>query len=388
MTAGIFLLFSTIFLAYSNGANDNFKGVATLFGSGARDYKWALWWATITTFLGSIAALFAATNLVTAFSGKGLVPDVAVSDPYFLIAVGLGAACTVFIASLTGIPVSTTHSLTGALLGAGIIAVGTNINLHILGGKFFAPLLFSPVIAVFLTLLIYPSFKRVRMSLGIERQMCLCVGGNSEAVCVQNNGTVVLKSTGIVLAVDRLKNCQQVYSGKILGFDSQEVLDRFHFLSAGAVSFARGLNDTPKIAALLLAVKAFSFPDGGIILFGIPLWRESRGLFLVAAAIAIGGLLNAKKVALTMSERITAMNHGQGFSANLITALLVIFASQWGMPVSTTHVSCGSLFGLGLVNKKANGSIIKQIILAWVLTLPIAAIFAGMYYFVFKRILI
>ena len=81
--------------------------------------------------------------------------------------------------ALTGIPVSTTHSLTGALLGAGIIAVGTNINLHILGGKFFAPLLFSPAMAVLLTLLIYPSFKRVRMSLGIERQMCLCVGGNS-----------------------------------------------------------------------------------------------------------------------------------------------------------------------------------------------------------------
>ena len=373
MTAGIFLLFSTIFLAYSNGANDNFKGVATLFGSGARDYKWALWWATITTFFGSIAALFVATNLVTAFSGKGLVPDAVVSDPYFLIAVGLGAACTVFIASFTGIPISTTHSLTGALCGAGIIAVGTNINLHTLGGKFFAPLLFSPAMAVLLTLLIYPFLKRVRIGLGIERQMCLCVGGNAEAVCMQNNGAVLLKSTGVALTFDQLKNCQQVYSGKILGFDSQEVLDRFHFLSAGAVSFARGLNDTPKIAALLLVAKVFSL---------------SWGLFLVAAAIAIGGLLNAKKVALTMGERIIAMNHGQGFSANLVTAFLVIFASKWGMPVSTTHVSCGSLFGLGLVNKKANASVIKQIILAWVLTLPIAAIFAGMYYFIFKRILI
>src|SRR3989338_3340353 len=369
----VFVLLSTIFQAYSNGANDNFKGVATLFGSGASDYKKALWWATITTFLGSIAALFVAAKLVTAFSGKGLVPDVAVSDPYFLIAVGLGTACTVFIASLTGIPISTTHSLTGALLGAGIVAVGTNINLHILGGKFFAPLLFSPVIAALLTLIIYPFFKQVRIGLGIERQMCLCVGGNAETVCVQNNGTAVLKSTGIALTVDQLKNCQQVYFGKILGFDSQYVLDKFHFVSAGAVSFARGLNDTPKIVALLSVVNVFSLK-----------W----GLFLAAVAIAVGGLLNSKKVALTMSERITAMNHGQGFSANLITALLVIFASQWGMPVSTTHVSCGSLFGVGLVNKKANLSVIKQIILAWVLTLPIAAIFAGMYYFIFKRILI
>ncbi|MDO8489509.1 MAG: inorganic phosphate transporter [Candidatus Omnitrophota bacterium] len=367
------ILLVTIFLAYSNGANDNFKGVATLFGSGATDYKKALWWATITTLLGSIAALFVATKLVIVFSGKGLVPDAVAGDPHFLIAVGLGAACTVFIASLTGMPISTTHSLIGALVGAGIVAVGTNINLHTLSGKFFAPLLFSPVIAALLILVIYPFFKRLRIGLGIERQMCLCVGGSAEAVCVQNNGTAVLKSTGIALTFDQLKNCQQVYSGKIIGFDSQEALDKFHFVSAGAVSFARGLNDTPKIVALLLAAKAFSL---------------SWSLFLVAVGIAIGGLLNAKKVALTMSERITAMNHGQGFSANLITALLVIFASRWGMPVSTTHVSCGSLFGVGLVNKKANLSVIKQIILAWILTLPIAAIFAGVYYSILRQIVI
>lgn len=360
-----------MFLAYANGANDNFKGVATLFGSGASDYKKALWWATITTFLGSIAALFVATNLVTAFSGKGLVPDMIVSDPHFLIAVGFGAACTVFIASLTGIPISTTHSLTGALLGVGIVTVGANINLHILGGKFFAPLLFSPVIAVLLTLVIYPSFKRVRIGFGIERQMCLCVGGNTEVVCMQNDGAAVLKATGISLTVDQLKNCQQVYSGKIFGFDSQSVLDKFHFVSAGAVSFARGLNDTPKIVALLLAAKIFSL---------------SWSLFLVAVAIAIGGLFNAKKVALTMSERITSMNHGQGFSANFITALLVIFASRWGLPVSTTHVSCGSLFGIGLVNKKANLYVIRQIISVWILTLPIAAFFSGACFLILRRI--
>ena len=371
MVIFICILLVTIFLAYANGANDNFKGVATLFGSGASKYKKALWWATITTFLGSMVALFVATKLVTAFSGKGLVPDTISGDPHFLIVVGLGAACTVFIASLTGIPISTTHSLTGALIGAAIIAVGTNINLHILGGKFFAPLLFSPVMAALLTLIIYPFFKLVRVSLGIERQMCLCVGGNAETVCVQNDGTAVLKSTGIALTIDQLKNCQQVYSGKIIGFDSQGVLDKFHFVSAGAVSFARGLNDTPKIVALLLAANIFSL---------------NWGLFLVAVAMAIGGLLNAKKVALTMSQRITAINHGQGFSANLITALLVIFASQWGMPVSTTHVSCGSLFGIGLVNKKANLSVIRQIILAWILTLPIAAIFSGICYFLLRQI--
>ncbi len=358
----ILILLTTIFLAYTNGANDNFKGVATLFGSGTANYRRALRWATLTTFLGSLTAILISTKLITAFSGKGLVPDSLVSNPVFLVSVGLGAALTVFIATLTGFPISTTHSLTGALLGAGLVSAGSQVNFSTLGNKFFLPLLLSPIIAVLLTLVIYPSFKLARVKLGIEREMCLCVGENVEPVCIQRDGAAVLRSTGLVLTVDQLKNCQQYYQGKILGFDSQNILDKLHYLSAGAVSFARGLNDTPKIIALLLVMSAFSLKGG---------------MFIVAVAMVIGGLLNAKRVALTMSKRITEMNHGQGFSTNLVTSFLVIFASKWGLPVSTTHVSCGALFGAGLVNKKANLSVIRQIILAWILTLPIAMILSA-----------
>lgn len=367
----IFILFATIFLAYSNGANDNFKGVATLFGSGTTNYKIALWWATITTLLGSITALIFATKLIIVFSGKGLVPDAVVGNPYYLIAVGIGAALTVFIASIIGIPISTTHSLTGALVGAGIVATGFGINFYALGNKFFLPLLLSPFIAAILTVVIYSAFKWARIKMGVERKMCLCVGENAQSVSIQKDGTAVLKSTGLALTIDQMKNCQQVYKGEVLGFDAQWILDKLHFISSGAVGFARGLNDTPKIVALLLAASAFS---------------HNAGILIVSLAMAIGGLLNAKKVALLMSERITKMNHGQGFSANLITAFLVIFASRWGVPVSTTHVSCGSLFGIGFVNKKANLSVIKQIILAWILTLPIAAVLAGACYWILEAV--
>lgn len=373
MLKAIFVLLATIFLAYANGANDNFKGVATLFGSGASDYKRALWWATLATFAGSLTALYISTELITAFSGKGLVPQHIAQEPYFLLSVGLAAALTVFIAALTGMPISTTHSLTGALIGAGIIACNARINFSFLGSRFFLPLLISPFISVLFTFIIYPCFKFARFRLGIERQMCLCVGNKPQAVCIRQDGTAILQSTGISLTVDQLKNCQQYYQGKILGFDSQDILDKLHYLSSGAVSFARGLNDTPKLVALLLVTSAFSFPAFG----GIPLWREKGGILIVAVAMAIGGLLNAGKVALTMSKRITRMNHGQGLSSNLVTAFLVILASQWGVPVSTTHVSCGSLFGIGLVNKQANISVIKQIILAWVLTLPLAAVLSA-----------
>ena len=120
----IILLLTIWFLAYSNGANDNFKGVATLFGSDTLNYKKAIWWATGTTFAGSIASIFFASALVKNFSGKGLVPDIVASSPEFLTAVGIGAGLTVFLATLTGFPISTTHSLTGALTGTGITAVG------------------------------------------------------------------------------------------------------------------------------------------------------------------------------------------------------------------------------------------------------------------------
>lgn len=93
-----------------------------------------------------------------------------------------------------------------------------------------------------------------------------------------------------------------------------------------------------------------------------------------------GGLLNAKRVAMTMSERITAMNRGQGFTTNLVTAALVTLASQWGLPVSTTHVSCGSLFGLGTVNRSARWGVIRNIVLLWLVTLPLAALCAAAIY--------
>jgi PiT family inorganic phosphate transporter len=93
--------------------------------------------------------------------------------------------------------------------------------------------------------------------------------------------------------------------------------------------------------------------------------------------MALGGLLGARRVAETMSHRITAMNPGQAFTGNLTTALLVLFASRFGLPVSTTHVSCGALAGIGLVNHQARWNTIGQIVLAWVITLPLAAALAA-----------
>jgi PiT family inorganic phosphate transporter len=169
----------------------------------------------------------------------------------------------------------------------------------------------------------------------------------------------------VTLSVDEQENCRERYAGSMLGLSAQQVMDGAHFLSAGVVSFARGLNDTPKIVAMLLLLK----------------WMDVRwGFFAVAITMAVGGLLNARKVAETMSHKITAMNHGQGFSANLTTGILVILASFFGLPVSTTHVSVGALFGMGLTTGQANPRVMFNILLSWVVTLPCAALIGGLAY--------
>ena len=359
------LLATVFFLAYSNGANDNFKGVATLYGSRTTSYRTALGWATAMTFAGSLTAIRFSTQLVKAFSGRELVPAELTQSPAFLLSVGLGAALTVLLATLTGFPISTTHALTGALVGAGLTAVG-HINFSKLGQSFFLPLALSPVLSLGFTSALYPLLRFVRVRTGIERRMCLCInGGQPQVVRVHPDGSAVLQSTGMTLSVGQLSQCVERYEGRVIGIDAQWILDQVHFLSAGAVSFARGLNDTPKIVALLIAAQALHL-------------SLAVALTAVGVAMAVGGLMNARRVAVTMSQRITAMNHGQAFTANLVTAWLVLAASRWGLPVSTTHVSCGSLFGLGAVTGQGQWSSIRNILFSWLITLPAAALFAAL----------
>lgn len=367
------ILIATIFLAYSNGANDNFKGVATLFGSGTVNYKLAIWFATITTFAGSLASFALGTALAKKFSGKGLVPMEVYSSPEFILAVALGAALTVIMATLIGYPISTTQSLVGSLLGTGVMAVGMSVDFAALNKSFFIPLLVSPLIAFVLSGSLYMFFKIIRKTCGLKKEWCLCAGKTIQTVpSIEPASLLSFKSAAMPdvspnISIDEFDNCYQRYEGKFWGVSLQKLLDTAHFLSAGAVSFARGLNDTPKIIGLLLIVQAFDI---------------RYGMAGVAIAIAIGGLINAKKVATTMSKKITPMSHGQGFTANLVTAFLVIVASKFGIPVSTTHVSVGSIFSIGAVSGKGNPRVIRDILASWVLTLPIAAILSGLIYYI------
>ena len=360
---------AVLLLAYANGANDNFKGVATLLGSDTTSYRRALQWATISTFLGSLAAVFLAQTILKSFSGRGLIDGTLVADPRYIAAVALGAGLTVLLATRVGMPVSSTHGLIGALVGAGL-AAGSAVNVAKLASDFFAPLLLSPLIAVTLTAVAYPALHGLRRWLGITHETCICAGTEIvETIAVAGEAGIARRVAQLSLALGTPLTCKSRYQGRMLGVQAAGVLDRLHVLSAGVVGFARGLNDTPKIAALLLVVPALGS-------FG--------GICAVGVVIAAGGLLGARRVAETMSCKITPMNHGQGFTANLVTGFVVIAASRFGLPVSTTHVSCGALFGIGTVTRQARWATIARILAAWFTTLPAGAALGAVAYMMIR----
>jgi PiT family inorganic phosphate transporter len=316
-------------------------------------------------------AVVLAEKLLSNFSGKGLVNNDLTASPEYLAAVAFGAGLTVLVATLVGMPISTTHGLVGALVGAGW-AAGSPIDLEKLGSTFLLPLLVSPVLALVATGACYALFHAVRLRFGITEETCFCAGHETIEVVPRLDSTLMLERVEqLTMTRGTSISCRNRYAGHFLGVEVSQLVDRLHWVSAGAVSFARGMNDTPKIGALLLVV---------------PVLGKPGAILLVAALILVGGLASARKVAETMGRKITPMNHGQGFSANLVTSAVVLSASQLGWPVSTTHVSCGALFGIATVNRTAQWKTIGTILAAWVTTLPCGAALGALAYAVLRAV--
>jgi PiT family inorganic phosphate transporter len=356
----ILILIAVVLLAFANGANDNFKGVATLFGSGSTNYRLALIWANLTTLMGSIAAVFFAEQLLQKFSGRGLVSETLATNPAFAASVAIGAGLTVLLATRFGMPISTTHGLIGAIIGSGLVA-GEIVNWSKLSAGFFVPLLLSPLLAGTATVIVYWLLHQSRQRLGICQETCFCVGSEIIEVVPSRLNSVMAATRveELTLSVGNAVSCRSRYLGRAWGIEIGSVLQVFHFLSAGFVGFARAFNDTPKIAALLLVV---------------PFIPVTLCSLIVGFAILAGGWLAAKRVAEVVSHKITRMNDGQGFTANAVTSSIVIAASIFHLPVSTTHVSCGSVMGIGAVTGEGNWRLILKILGAWGITLPIGAL--------------
>jgi len=361
MTA-VLLFLTALLLAYANGANDNFKATATVYGSATLRYRTSLVLATAAQVVGSVASVFLAGELIRAFSGKGLVPDAIVADPTFIVSVGAGAALTVLVATRFGLPISTTHALVGGLVGAGFALAPSGVVVGALGSKYFLPLVTSPLIALVAAAVLYPVMARWRRATGVQEDWCFCIEDRVEPT-PQGSGALVLARAGVAVEVAEQATCARRGASTIVGVTAERAVDTLHVGSALALGFARGLNDTPKVFALLVA--------------GTWTGLDARtALFVIAAAMAIGGLVHSRRLAETLGRNLTTMNRGQGLVANVVSSSLVILASLMGSPVSTTHVSTGAIFGIGVWSGRTSWTLASGIVLAWVVTLPLGGAFA------------
>lgn len=362
-------------LAFANGTNDVSKAIATLVGSGVTDYRTALAWGTVWTVLGASLSAFVADAMVKTFS-QGLIETGTVLPATVGLAVLSGTITWVLIASKTGLPVSTTHALTGAIVGTGFVALGSGVVIWpTILKKIGLPLLLSPLLAVTVSLVLHPL---IRVLAARWEGACLCLLPASRALVTIDaaGGTHTLFQTaslGMPVAAVPAHCDRAGLRGLTVGLDS------IHWLSSGLTSLARGTNDAPKIAAMLLLGSAASWPSGSL----------QAGAFAgVALAMGLGSFWGGRRVTEVLAEKVTRMDHTEGLSANLTTFSLVFAAALLGLPVSTTHVSSSSIIGIGLLKGRqaVRWSTVRDMVLAWVVTLPAAALTACLAFWFMNRL--
>jgi len=362
-------------VAYFNGANDVSKGIATLVGSGLTNYRRAILWGTVCTGLGALSGTMLANAMVQTF-GKGLLA--AGTVPTFAAALGtiLGASAWVAIATRTGMPVSTTHSIVGSLAGVGAVAYGLQgFKWSTLLGKIALPLVLSPILALALTLVAIWVIRFFQRRFAIEAD-CACATFESQsvpiAISMGGSASAGLSIPSFAVKVAREEECAADQRA-FLGISARHL----HWFTSGATSFARGMNDAPKMVALVLAAATLHGNEH----------IRLAGFALVALGMVAGSWLAGGRVTAVLAERITPMDHWEGFLANAITAALVMPGAALGLPMSTTHVASGSIMGIGLRNKaQTNWRTVREMVLAWVVTLPVAGLLGVLMYEILCRI--
>lgn len=352
-------------LSYANGGNDVSKSVATLAGAGATSLDAAIRWGTVFSVAGVLAGLFWGGELIRNITGSFFSINGEFNNMTFALAVAVAPCTWVTVSTMRGWPVSTTHSIVGSLIGAGVVAYGTSsIAWSIVFLKIVVPLLFSPVLAVALAFVAYPTLIRVYTRLGSIR---ICAPSSAARPALSQVGmispsSVLLEDNCILCSTDSYRD--RLRSGTTVGPDA------LHWLTSGLLSFARALNDAPKLIAITAPIAIAGGAMGNSILFAV-----------AATAMGIGSLISGRRVTKVLGFGITPLSHDQGFAANALAAFLVIGASRFGLPVSTTHVSASAIMGTGLVDGTGvKWAMVRSMLMAWFVTLPASATIAAAVY--------
>ncbi|HWP65133.1 MAG TPA: inorganic phosphate transporter [Candidatus Limnocylindria bacterium] len=359
VSIGLVLIVGAV-LAYANGSNDVSKGIATLVGSGVTDYRRAIAWGTAWTAVGGLLGAVLAGAMLSTF-GTGLLSPGTTPTYAGALAALIGAGGWVLVATWKGLPVSTTHAIIGSLVGVATLAYGTEaVRWSSLGGKVVLPLLASPIISLVITTVLLRVTGRRNFAEASTDCLCAQVEPPMVAVGASTQSAALLSQPPhLRIITGSTEACAKSQPTAL-----RLTLDHLHWLTSGATSLARGMNDGPKMVALVAAAS--------VLLGGAGVSTPTM-FGLVTVAMVVGSFVAGRRVTHLLAEKVTAIDHREGFAANLVTAGLVIAGAVYGLPMSTTHVSSGGIFNAGALRGSLNRKTLRDILLAWAVTLPAAA---------------
>ncbi len=400
-----------LFMAWGIGANDVANAMATSVGSKALTIRQAILVAAVFEFLGAVLAGGAVTSTIR----KGIVDTSSIEGSpelliYGMLAALLAAGTWLLIASRRGWPVSTTHSIVGAIVGFAAVGIGVEAVQWGQVGSIVMSWVISPLTAGIIAYLIYQSVIHlvlrhddplVRARRYVPMYIFLAaftmtlvtilkglkhVGltlSTRDAYLLAAAVAVVVASVGAVF-IQRIK-ADPTAGREQLSFTVERVFGILMVVTACGMAFAHGSNDVANAIGPLAAVVSVAQTGAIAAKSSLPIWI----LVLGGVGIVIGLATFGRHVIATVGEGITQLTPSRGFAAELAAATTIVVASGTGIPISTTHTLVGAVLGVGMARgiDAIDLSVVGRIFVSWVVTIPAGAILAIVFFFTFKAVL-
>jgi PiT family inorganic phosphate transporter len=398
------------FMAWGVGANDVANAMGTSVGAKAITIKQAILIAMVFEFAGA----YLAGGEVTSTIRKGIIDPELLSDEPELLVYGmmsalLAAGIWLFVATTYGWPVSTTHSIVGAIVGFASVGISVDAVNWMKVGNIAASWVVSPVLAGTVAFFLYMSVRRFVFDtadpfasakrvipfyillVGFVISMVTMVKGLKHLGLDLTFQQAILYSMVVaglvcligVVALTRIKRVVASLNHDIVNIE--RMFGVLMLFTACAMAFAHGSNDVANAIGPLAAVNSIIESGGDVVQKArMPTWI----LFLGGAGIVAGLAIYGYRVMQTIGTHITELTPSSGFAAELAAATTVVLASAYSLPVSTTHTLVGGVLGVGLAKglHALNLRVVGTIFLSWLVTLPAGAILAIIFFYIFKAI--